>query len=135
LNFDNESIITIKTHELFEKCLIEKWYNFISALEHYNSKSEEGLSINMAILRAKLLGLFYSCIGDLRKNWKKEEIIETKKLIYSTKSYDELISIFENINDVLSSINITGTKVERLVEKDVLITPEDFEISDIEEET
>lgn len=130
VDFNNESTVQIKTHELFEKCILEKWYNFISAVGHYHRKESEGFEINIHDLQGRLLELFYSAYGDLSKYWEETKIKEQEDLIYSTSDPRKLIEIFKELNKVLTSINITGTKVDKTVDRDILLIKDDLEVGD-----
>lgn len=127
VNWNNESIVTIRTQELYEKCVLEKWYNVLEGFEHYEIKDAQGILYDIAKVKARLKTLFRVCYGDFPKEMDKDDIDKLQFTIYNSNDLEELEICFLQIIRFLTEINVLGSKREKIMDS-VMQPLEDDEV-------
>lgn len=130
VNWNNESTVTIKTQELYEKCVLEKWYNVLEIFEYYQIKVNEGLDVNIDKIRYRILTLYRAVLGDIKKFKGKKEMIKIKSLIYKSKTINDYENCFDEISIFLTEARILGSKRDRVYDHD---KPIDLDADVVEE--
>jgi hypothetical protein len=120
VNWNNESIVTIKTQELYEKCVLEKWYNVLEILEYYETKKSEGMDVSIEKVKARLKTLYRVCYGDFPKWLSEQQVLELKNKLYQTEDFDVLEDCFMKLVDFLTEISILGSKREKIIDESII---------------
>jgi hypothetical protein len=132
VNFNSEALVALKTQELYEKCIMEKWYNVLEAFESYDNKFEVQ-QVTTNTIKNRLKTLYRATSGDQKRFWEKNQVIRMKQLLYHTEEYDQLEFCFDQLCDLLQEVSILGTKRIKMVSGD-LTGVDDLDDPDEDEE-
>ena len=121
VNFENEATVTVAPADLVKVLILQKWDNFNLSLEHYieHMYANRLTSVDLPILRSRLLSLFNCVQATLKRRLKEEKYEQIQKNIH-TGTFEQLIEASQQMNEELDSMGLLKIDTKQVLGGDLI---------------
>jgi len=107
VDFNNESTITTAPHDIVKILILERRKYVCDAIEHYFKQEGNGISVPLAIVKSRLIGLFFEIQAGLKRDLPNKEYNDIKKTIFNCVDIEQAKKVFETLNDWFDTKRLT----------------------------
>jgi len=115
VDFDNDATVGTPPLDLVRILILQRHYDVLEALELYFKQKYNGQEMNIGLLRARMITLFYQLqavlkrkLKETNKNKKTEYQILFEQVSNEGEVLEEdILSAFETINTLLDDLHLT----------------------------
>lgn len=113
VDFNNEATIGTPAGDVVKILILQRHYDLLEAVEHYNKQVAMGQEANISTVKARLYTLFIQIQAMLKRRLPSKEYEDFKEQIQSDDDQKILEAIYR-INEELDKINLTKIDTKKV---------------------